>query len=204
MINVDLGLDPDDVLTVQVRVLEAPVDVQQAAQRNRQLLMNVLDRVRALPGVEVASLAGGGLPLRGDLQTFDFGIPGRELPRNTDIALNQISPDYFRALKVPLLRGRLFADADSQNSQPVVILNQAAAARYFPGEDAVGKVVRLVGNRTVVGVVGDIRHDGPESGWRTQAFVPLAQESSVRRDVGCSDSLRGTGNPSCGEAGDLV
>ncbi len=175
VINVDLGLDPEDVLTVRVRVLEAPVDVQQAAQRNRQLLMNVLDRVRAMPGVEVASLAGGGLPLRGDLQTVDFGIPGRELPRNTDIALNQISPDYFRALKVPLLRGRLFAEADSQNSEPVVILNQAAAARYFPGEDAVGKVVRLVGNRTVVGVVGDIRHDGPEAGWRTQAFVPLAQ-----------------------------
>jgi putative ABC transport system permease protein len=175
VINVDLGLDPRDVLTVQVRVLEVPVDTQQTAQRNRQLLMNVLDRVRALPGVEVAALAGGGLPLRGDLRTFDFGIPGRELPRNADIALNQISPDYFRALKVPLLRGRLFADADSQNSEPVVILNQAAAARYFPGEDAVGKVVRLVGNRTVVGVVGDIRHDGPESGWRTQAFVPLAQ-----------------------------
>jgi putative ABC transport system permease protein len=173
--NVDLGLDPDDVLTVQVRVLEVPADNEQAAQRNRGLLLNVLDRVRAIPGVEVASLTGGGLPLRGDLRTFDFGIPGRDLPRNTDIALNQISPDYFQALKVPLLRGRLFADADSQNSHPVVILNQAAAARYFPGEDAVGKVVRLVGNRTVVGVVGDIRHDGPESGWRTQAFVPLAQ-----------------------------
>jgi putative ABC transport system permease protein len=173
--NVDLGVDPNDVLTVQVRVLEVPTNIEQAAQRNRQLLLNVLDRVRAIPGVEVASLAGGGLPLRGDLRTFDFGIPGRELPRNTDIALNQISPDYFRALKVPLLRGRLFADADSQNSEPVVILNEAAAARYFPGEDAVGKVVRLVGNRTVVGVVGDIRHDGPESGWRTQAFVPLAQ-----------------------------
>jgi hypothetical protein len=115
------------------------------------------------------------LPLRGDLRTVDFGIPGRELPRNTDIALNQISPDYFRAIKVPLLKGRLFTDADSQNSPPVVILNQAAAARYFAGEDAVGKVVRLIGHRTVVGVVGDIRHDGPESGWRTQAFVPIAQ-----------------------------
>jgi putative ABC transport system permease protein len=173
--NVDLGLDPKDVLTVQVRVIQAPADIEQAAQRNRQLLQNVLDRVRAIPGVEVASLAGGGLPLRGDLRTVDFGIPGRELPRNTDIALNQISPDYFQALKVPLLRGRLFADADTQNSEPVVILNEAAAARYFPGENALGKVVRLVGNRTVVGVVGDIRHDGPESGSRTQAFVPLAQ-----------------------------
>lgn len=175
VIHVDLGLDPHDVLTVQVRVLERSADIQHAAQRNRQLLMNVLGRVRAIPGVEVASLTGGGLPLRGDLRTVDFGIPGRELPRNTDIALNQISPDYFRALKVPLLRGRVFADADSQNSEPVVILNEATAARYFPGENAVGKVVQVAGNRTVVGVVGDIRQEGPESGWRTQAFVPIAQ-----------------------------
>lgn len=175
VINVDLGFDPADVLTVQVRVLEAPADIEQAAQRRRQLLLHVLERVRAIPGVQVASLAGGGMPLRGDLRTVDFGIPGRELPRNTDIAVNQISADYFRALKIPLLRGRLFAAADRQNSDPVVILNEAAAARYFPGEDPVGKVVRLLGNRTVVGVVGDIRYDGPESGWRTQAFVPFAQ-----------------------------
>lgn len=56
-----------------------------------------------------------------------------------------------------------------------MILNQAAAARYFDHEDALGKIVRLSGIRTVVGVVGNIRHDGPESGWRTQAFVPFAQ-----------------------------
>jgi predicted permease len=173
--TVDLGLDRRDVLTVQVRVLEIPANVQQASQRNRQLLLNVLDRVRAIPGVEVASLLGGGLPLRGDLRTVDFGIPGRDLPRNTDIDFNQISPDYFKAIKVPLLKGRLFIDADSQNAQPVVILNQAAAARYFDHEDALGKIVRLSGIRTVVGVVGNIRHDGPESGWRTQAFVPFAQ-----------------------------
>ena len=175
LINVDLGLDHHDVLAVRVRVLEAPADVQHASQRNSQLLQNVLGRVRAIPGVEVASLLGGGLPLRGDLRTEDFGIPGRELPKNTDIDLNQISPDYFMAIKVPLLKGRYFTEDDSQNSQPVVILNQAAVSRYFDGEDAIGQVVRLFGNRTVVGVVGNIRHDGPETAWRTQAFVPLAQ-----------------------------
>ena len=131
--NVDLGLDPNDVLTVQVRVLEMPTNIEQAAQRNRRLLLNVLDRVRAIPGVEVASLAGGGLPLRGDLRTFDFGIPGRELPRNTDIALNQISPDYFRALKVPLLRGRLFADADSAEQRASCHPQRGSGRTIFPG-----------------------------------------------------------------------
>ena len=179
VINVDLGLDPHDVLTVQVRVAEAPIDVQRASQRNRQLLVNVLNRVREIPGVEVASLVSGGMPLRGDLGTVDFGIPGRELPRNTDIDFNQVSPDYFRTIRVPLLKGRAFTDADSENSQPVVILNQSAVARYFEREDPLGKVVRLAGDRTVVGVVGDIRHQGPESAWRTQAFVPLAQSRAL-------------------------
>jgi predicted permease len=172
---VNLGLDYRDVLAVQVRILEMPTDLQKASERNRQLLINVLDRVRALPSVDVAALLGGGLPLRGDLRTVDFGIPGRDLPKNTDIDFNQISADYFKAIRVPILKGRGFTEADSQNSEPVVILNQAAAARYFEGDDALGKVVRLAGNRMVVGIVGDVRHDGPESGWRTQAFVPLAQ-----------------------------
>jgi predicted permease len=176
--RVDLGLDYRDVLTVRVRSLVIPADPPQARRRNTQLLMNVLDRVRTIPGVEVASLMSGGLPLRGDLRTEDFGIPGRILPRNTDIDLNQISADYFKAVKVPLLKGRFFTDADSRSSQPVVILNEAAARRYFSGEDAIGKVVRLQGDRTVVGIVGSIRHDGPESGWRTQAFVPLAQSGA--------------------------
>jgi Ca2+/Na+ antiporter len=51
----------------------------------------------------------------------------------------------------------------------------ACGARYFAGEDAIGKTVQLTGTRTIVGIVGNIRHDGPETGWRTQAFVPLTQ-----------------------------
>jgi len=152
-----------------------PPNLQQAYEATRQRFMTLLHRVRALPGVEAAAVLGGGLPLRGDLRTMDFAIPGRQLPRNTDIDFNQISPDYFNAIKVPLVAGRFFTDADGPESQPVVILNQAAAARYFGGEDALGRVVRLQGDRTIVGIVGNVRHDGPESAWRTQAFVPIAQ-----------------------------
>jgi predicted permease len=175
LIDVDLGFDRRDVLTVRVRVLEIPTDPQQFSQRNRQLLSNVLDRVRGIPGVETAALLGQALPLRGDLQTVSFAIPGRVLEANADITFNQISPEYFRTLRVPLLRGRFFTDADVRGTDPVVILNEAAAARYFPDGDAIGQVVRVSGSRTVVGVVGNIRQDGPESGWRTQAFVPIAQ-----------------------------
>jgi predicted permease len=188
--HVDLGLNPFDVLTVRIRPLVGGKEYEAALQRNGQLLQNVLERVRAVPGVEMASLLGGGLPLRGDLRTEDFGIPGRTLPRDADIDLNQISPDYFRVLKVPLLKGRSFTEADGRNSQPVVILNDAAARKYFGDEDAIGKAVQLNGLRTIVGVVGNIRHDGPEMDWRTQAFVPIVQS----RVVGATLVLRTTSN----------
>jgi putative ABC transport system permease protein len=177
---VDVGLDYRDVLSVQVRVTEVPADPQQAAQRNRQLFVNVLDRVRALPDVEAAALLGIGLPLRGAPRRENFGIPGQELPRNTSVDSIRISADYFHVVKVPVLTGRSFTAADTQHSEPVVILNQAAAARYFADGNALGKVVRLAGLRTVVGIVGNVRQHGPESEWRTQAFVPIAQSPAFR------------------------
>jgi putative ABC transport system permease protein len=184
--SVDLGVDHRNVLTVRVRPLVGPkeygdavMSLETARQHNRQRLQNIVERVRTIPGVAIASLADGGIPLRGDLRTADFGIPGRTLPRNADIDLNQISPDYFAALDVPVLRGRAFTDADRQNSEAVVILNELAAQKYFGDENAIGRVVQVSGPRTIVGIVGNIRHDGPESPWRTQAFIPLAQSRSV-------------------------
>jgi putative ABC transport system permease protein len=180
--SVNLGLDPHDVLAVRVQPQGAAwklAQQQMAQQQNRVLLRNVLERVRTIPGVEVASFVSGGVPLRGDLRTVDFGIPGRVLPPNEDLDFNEISPDYFRAVRVPLLRGRFFTDGDQQGSEPVAIINDAAAKKYFPGEDPVGKVIRFEGIRTVVGVVGNIRHDGPETDWRRQGFMPLDQSQAV-------------------------
>jgi putative ABC transport system permease protein len=74
-----------------------------------------------------------------------------------------------------LRKGRMFSDADTETSEAAVILNQAAAARYFGGDDALGKVIRVQGTRTVVGIVGNMRIAGPEREWRTQAFIPVTQ-----------------------------
>ena len=172
--GIALGLDPHEVQALQVRVAELPDDPALAARRNRMLLERVRQRVESLPGIEHAALLGGGLPLRGDLRTVDFEIPGRDM-RGTDIDLNQISPRYFETLRVPVLRGRAFTDADTDSAARVVILNEVAARRYFGGDSALGRVVRIDGDRTVVGIVGSVRHDGPETDWRTQAFVPMAQ-----------------------------
>ena len=188
--SVDLGIDPTNVLTVRVRPLVGPLatdmSMAEAQQKNRGRLQSILERVRAIPGVDVAALVGGGVPLRGDLRTEAFGIPGRVLPRGEDLDSNQISPDYFRAMRVPLIKGRFFAGEDRQGSEPVIIINDAAARKYFPGEDPIGRMVRFLGTRRIVGVVGSIRHDGPEAGWRRQGFVPLDQS----RDIGATLVLR--------------
>jgi putative ABC transport system permease protein len=177
--TVDLGLDPRGVLTARIRPLVGAANFATAQQRNRGLLRHVLDRARGIPGVETAALVGGGVPLRGDLRTVDFAIPGRVLPPNEDLDSNEISPDYFRAIGVPLLAGRFFTDDDREGSEPVVIINEAAARKYFPGENPLGKIVQFNGSRRIVGVVGSIRHDGPETNWRRQGFIPIDQSRAV-------------------------
>jgi putative ABC transport system permease protein len=189
--RVDLGLDPHDVLMVQVRPLVGAWNAIDAQQHNRARLQNVLDQVRGLPGVEIAAVVSRGVPLRGDLQTVDFGIPGRALPRDQDLDLNEITPEYFRVLKVPLLAGRLFDDNDRESGEPVVIINDAAARRFFPNENPIGQMVQFLGTRRIVGIVGNIRHDGPESNWRRQGFVPLPQG----RAVGATLALRLSRDP---------
>ena len=87
--SVDLGIDPRDVLTVRIRPLVGADNWQLAQQRNRGLLDDVLERVRDIPGVETAALVSGGVPLRGDLRTIDFAIPGRVLPRGTGSRLQR-------------------------------------------------------------------------------------------------------------------
>jgi predicted permease len=169
--TIDLGLDYRNVLTLRLRPLVRPGDVHNPGQSP---LLRALERVRAIPGVELASLAANGLPLRGDLRTEDFSIPGSV--SDGDIALNPISPDYFRTLRIPVTSGRAFSEADVKSGRPVVIVNVQASRRFFGG-NALGKTMnwRDYGDRTVVGVVGDIRYDGPEAPVRPQAFIPLLQ-----------------------------
>jgi putative ABC transport system permease protein len=173
--GIDLGLDPTNVLTAHIRPLVGELNFKSAQQRHPGMLNDILQRVKRIPGVEVAALVRGGVPLRGDLQTIDLAIPGRQLPPGEDLDFNAISPDYFLALRVPLREGRYFAADDRRGTEPVVIINEAAARKYFPGESPLGRTIQFMGSRRIVGVVGSIRHDGPETDWRRQGFVPIDQ-----------------------------
>ncbi|HET9370220.1 MAG TPA: ABC transporter permease [Vicinamibacterales bacterium] len=190
--SVDLGVDTDNVLSVRVRPLVTPDQpVAPAVARSRQAFDAIISRVRALSGVEAVALQSAGLPLRGDLITVGIQVPGRTLPRNEDIELGRISTDYFRALQMAVTKGRPFTDGDRPGDDAVVILNEAAARKYFVAGDPIGRYVEIEGRRRIVGIVADIRRDGPESDPRPQAYVPWTQSTVI----GATLIIRTTSDP---------
>ena len=99
---------------------------------------------------------------------------------DSEIAVASVTSDYHRAMRIPLRCGRYLADADGDRGTPVVVINEAAAATFFPGEDPIRKTLPLDSGREIVGVVGDVRLGGPESTVAATAYVPLAQRPSPR------------------------
>jgi predicted permease len=176
-------------------VLAFPVTLPQARypQASRSVFFeDLLSRMRAIPGVEIAGVAAQ-MPLRtGIARTVLSNVAGREIPvkRRRGIAFSPVAGDYFQALSIPLKRGRLFSTEDRVGSQPVVILNESAARRYFPGSNPVGQLVTpemwngsgsTTRPRLVVGVVGDVKMDGLSAAPFDTIYWPLAQIPSESR-----------------------
>jgi putative ABC transport system permease protein len=155
----DLGFDERGVLTVRVSLPDAKY-----AERARRLAFYdaLLPRVAAMPGVTTVGSAQG-IPFSGWNVQGGITIEGKPAPRQGEefVAHYQfVSPGYFPALGVPLVRGRALAPTDRDTSAGVVVINETFARRAFPGEDPIGRRVRY-GNDpwvTVVGVMRDFRH----------------------------------------------
>jgi putative ABC transport system permease protein len=182
LMQVDPGFDHRGVLS-----LGLPVPLGKANRTNpdapfvrgRAMAQQVREAVRAVPGVVGADVTDGGTPLSGVPRTSEpVTLPGRgELRSKEDCAdTRAVTPGYLALLRVPLLRGRHLSPADRADTTPVVVINQAAARKYWPGQDALGQrvTVRTV-EHEVVGIVGNIRHDGPELPVRQEFYLPLAQ-----------------------------
>jgi predicted permease len=180
---VDSGFDASNVLVMRMS-LTGPRFMQTAGVA--QLLRDGLERVRAVPGVEAAAgtccvpLAGGyGLP---------FIIAGRPLtdgPFHGGGSWYTISPDYFAAFKIPVLRGRSLTEQDVAGTPGVVVINEAMAKRFWKDQDPIGQQIsiggRLVGPqfeeppRQIVGVVGDVRDGGLNRDPGPSMYIPFAQ-----------------------------
>jgi putative ABC transport system permease protein len=144
---------------------------------------SLLERVVTVPGVRSAAVVAD-LPLGGGHDSLSFQIPGRQPPPPRayfSAAFNIVSPGYFRTMAIPVRLGREFIDQDAMNSPPVVVINETAARRFWPGEPAVGKQIVMPGPNktsatlTVVGVTGDVRQIGLGTEPRPEMFLSYLQ-----------------------------
>jgi len=157
--RVRLGFEPANVLTFQVSPPPTKYDGAKTGLFYRQLL----DSLRALPGVRAAATSSG-IPFgAGSYNTSPMETVGKSvLPPHTAVPIDWrlVSPGYFQAMNIPLVRGREFTDGDGPGAPLVTIVSRATARTYWGDDDPIGRVIRRVGDTrewTVVGVVGDIR-----------------------------------------------
>ena len=140
----------------------------------------LLERAAKLPGVEAAAIAGRH-PLDPGF-TNSFTIVGREAEARSwpEISLRVVSPSYFQTVSLPLVRGRLLLDSDTTTGAPVVLINEAAAQKFFPSGDPIGARMRFWGtSRTIVGVVANERFHGVTEPAPIATYAPLAQAPSA-------------------------
>ncbi len=175
------GLNPENVLTM--RVAAPPGKFRDGAPRV-QFFQQVTDRVQSIPGVQATGMILS-LPLGADVFNVWGGyIPeGRPATREEagDAAFLPASPDYFRALQIPLIAGRYFTNQDTENMPKVVIINETTARKAWPGQNPIGKHITIWRDekfpREVVGVVGETKaalEDEPGE----QMYVPYAQDGT--------------------------
>jgi putative ABC transport system permease protein len=180
---VDPGFDPEGVMTMRVSL---PGARYKEPARKAEFYASLLERLRALPGVEAAG-ATISLPLGGSNYLIGraFIREGRpETPEEADNASYAVvTPDYFRAMRIPLRAGRAFDDRDNMESAKVVVINEAFARKAFAGEDPLGKRIRIWRDekfpREIVGVVGDTKPETLDAADAAlQMYVPHRQDAA--------------------------
>lgn len=179
--TMDPGFNAANVLTARVNLAGANYA---AAQRQHQFMENLVQRASRLPGVETASIGPTPPGISGNLGRFVIegqpdAAPGQEpMCGQMDVTL-----DYFQTLEVPLLQGRGLAARDSAEAPLVVVVNQALARKYFPGENPLGRHIRSLGWvgqgwAEIVGVVGDIHQLGLDQDVMPTLYRPVEQDPS--------------------------
>jgi putative ABC transport system permease protein len=207
--RINPGFNAEKVLTARI----APSTRKYPDAKSRTVFYTtVLDHLRSLPGVKSVGLLMN-LPLSGSSMNRGFRVEGRPEPKadeNVSMDYQVVSPGIFSTLEVPIMRGRGFTDADSENSERVIVINQTMARRYWPNEDPLGKRMAIGESskdtswRKIVGIVGDVRHaslsEAPVPGaftvyrqdlesWPRMAFVikastdALSLTSAVRKEL---------------------
>ena len=174
------GFDADRVLTLHVYWPNAPANAGAEKQRD-SLYGEVLARLRSLPGV-VSVGATSNVLFPDEMFKVPFvleGQPEQEAGQRSFLPHGEATPHYFRAMGIPLLRGRVFGEADTaDNAPPVILISETMAERFWPNDDPIGRRLKFDDPNfkspwfTIVGVVGDVRQEGLELPAGLMAYVP--------------------------------
>jgi predicted permease len=199
--QVDLGFETNHSLTF---TLSIPAGRERDADAARRKLAAIEDQLAATPGVEVAG-AISSLPLVWAGPPDDFAIEGRPAPPPGTPAWSarylMATPRMFRALGIPLRRGRLLTETDVAGQPMVAVINETTARLYWSGEDPIGKTIRYYPQETspsiqIVGIVGDVRSIGPSDPAPPTLYVPLSQSPRPQYEGRAMTFIvRASGNP---------
>jgi predicted permease len=177
--SVDAGFRPEGILTAKIN---APLPKYQDSTRRQGFYNQILDQVRAIPGVTSAGLTSD-LPYTSRGNTMGFSIEGRPFANNTgvDVLFRMVSSGYLETIGSRLVEGRLLRLSDGMDTEPVVVVNKTLAEFYWPNQSALGQRIDTgTGDgkpkwMTIVGVVQDIRERGVDMASKGAVYVPFNQ-----------------------------
>lgn len=183
--NVHPGFDPNNVLTGRITLSGAAYEDPEARKR---YVSQTLERLKALPGVESAALVAP-MPFSGADIGGDFKFEGQPVPepgREPAAYVRNVTSDYFKTIRIPLLKGRYFSEADQRGDVGAAIVNERFAKIYFVNDDPIGKRIKDLGvnqnpgdpkQYEIVGVVGDVHHNSLTRSATPELYLPHQQNS---------------------------
>ena len=171
LLDVDLGFVPTHVAAIKIEVAD-----RGSRERRGPIAMQILDRVRSIPGIEAAGITDM-LPLD---RNRSWGLVAKENANDRKehgAFVYVVSPGYLETMGMRLRRGRDISWADGPNTQCVVVINEAGARREWPGKDAIGRLAYGVcrNEARVIGVISDVRESSLEDQASTQVYIPMNQ-----------------------------
>jgi putative ABC transport system permease protein len=178
--RVNVGFDPANVLTLQFRLPQAKYAKPDEIAR---FFREAVAQVRSVPGVESAALVRR-VPFSGNWADIPYAVEGRPVATGSEpmASENIITPDYFRAMRIPLTRGRDFTDRDDLQAPPVAVVNETLARATWESEDPIGKHLTVSYFKqplTIVGVVGDTKHRSSTETAQPQLYLAHYQQPMI-------------------------
>ncbi len=177
LLRVNPGFDSHGVMTFPVSL---PTAKYATLPQRAEFFRQALERVATIPAVDSAGVVSY-MPMTGAARYVFFCAEGQVcqgIGKDPLISMKQVSPGYFAAMRIPLLRGRVFTDADITGAPPAVVINQTVAEKYFPGQDPIGKTLQNSRDRIplqIVGVVSDVKINSLSAPKFEEMYIPYMQ-----------------------------